>query len=95
MLRGTLVGLGIAALIASGICFVAGAYGAAFYLLISGIILTVGILFERWRYSRSATSPTGNWQTTGERFVDPTRGKLVEVLYNPDTGERDYQDKQG
>jgi hypothetical protein len=34
----------------------------------------------------------GQWQPTGERFNDPTTGQVVEVYYNPQTGERDYRE---
>ncbi len=56
-----------------------------------GLILLVGTLFERWRYRNANASATGNWQLTGERFVDPETGRNVEVLYDPDTGERRYR----
>ena len=29
-------------------------------------------------------------EATGERFLDPTTGRLMEVRYNPMTGQRDY-----
>jgi len=94
MLRRVLLILGIAGLIGAGICVLARAYVAALYLFIEGLALTLGILLERWRYVRTLDRNKGHWQTTGERFVDPTSGKLLEVYYNPETGERDYQDKQ-
>jgi hypothetical protein len=94
MLRRVLLFLGVAGLVGAGICVLAKAYIAALYLLIEGLALTLGILLERWRYVRSVDRNKGRWQTTGERFVDPISGKLTEVYYNPETGERDYQDKQ-
>ena len=93
MLRRVLLVLGIAGLVAAGICVLARAYGAALYFLIQGLALTLGILLERWRYVRNVNRRKGRWQSTGERFVDPTSGKLTEVYYNPDTGERDYQEQ--
>ncbi len=92
MLRRVLLVLGIAGLIGAGICVLVKAYVAALYLFIEGLALTLGILLERWRYMRVVNRNKGRWQSTGERFVDPTSGKLVEVFYNPDTGERDYRD---
>ncbi len=92
MLRRVLLVLGAAGLLAAFVCLLAKTYAAAFYLFIMGIALTLGILFERWRYARSVNRNQGHWQATGERFMDPTSGKLVEVYYNPETGERDYQD---
>ncbi len=93
MLRRVLVVLGVAGLLAAFVCLLAKAYAAAFNLFIVGVVLTLGILFERWRYARSVNRNQGHWQATGERFMDPTSGKLVEVYYNPETGERDYQDR--
>lgn len=92
MLRRVLLALGVAGLIAAFVCVLVKAYVAALYLCIEGLALTAGILLERWRYVRSVNRNKGRWQITGERFVDPTSGKLVEVYFNPETGERDYQD---
>lgn len=65
-----------------------------------GILLILGTLFERWRYShiedghskegRDNAAGARRWESTGERFTDPTTGKIVEVLYDPATGERRY-----
>jgi hypothetical protein len=58
----------------------------------AGVILLLGTLFERWRYKNRNASIEGDWQRTGERFVDPQTGKEVEVLYDPKSGERRYQE---
>jgi hypothetical protein len=55
-----------------------------------GVLLILGTLFERWRYTRNDDSTGRRWETTGERFTDPTTGKIVEVMYDPSTGERRY-----
>ena len=55
-----------------------------------GILLILGTLFERWRYTRNDDSGARHWEATGERFTDPTTGKIVEVMYDPTTGERRY-----
>ena len=59
--------------------------------LVTGVVILVGTLFERWRYNNRNASADGNWQATGERFVDPESGREVEVLYDPDSGERRYR----
>ena len=59
--------------------------------IIGGIALLLGTLFEG-RYRPRVHSNVGGWQATGERFVDPASGKLVDVYYNPTTGERQYRD---
>ena len=55
-----------------------------------GILLILGTLFERWRYTRSDEPEGRHWESTGERFTDPTTGRIVEVMYDPTTGERRY-----
>jgi len=65
------------------------------YLLINGTILVAAIVLERRGYNPITNRGRGRWQRTGERFVDPTTGKLMEVHYNPDTGERDYVEVGG
>ena len=61
-------------------------------VLIGGAIFVLGTLFERWRYNNKNASLDADWQTTGERFVDPETGKSMEVLYDPRSGERRYQE---
>lgn len=62
------------------------------YLAVNGLLIVGGILFERKGYRPRVSQTGGNWQRTGERFVDPTTKREVEVYYNPQTGERDYRD---
>jgi len=61
-------------------------------LLINGAIVVAALLVERRRYQPQIDSVAGRWQVTGERFVDPADGHLIEVHYNPDTGQRAYVD---
>ncbi|MFI5240775.1 MAG: hypothetical protein ACHQUB_03665 [Candidatus Saccharimonadia bacterium] len=62
----------------------------AAYLLINGMIITAGILFERERYSPKISSNEADWVITNEKFKDDSSGKLMGVRYNAKTGERDY-----
>lgn len=64
---------------------------AALPPIIAGTALLLGTLFEG-RYRPRVHANAGGWQATGERFVDPASGKLVDVYYNPTTGERQYRD---
>jgi len=67
-------------------------YGAAgFPPLAAGVLLLLGTLFEG-RYRPRARSGSAGWEPTGERFIDPGTGKLVDVVYNPQTGEREYKE---
>lgn len=58
--------------------------------IIAGIVLLLGTIFEG-RYRPRIHANAAGWQATGERFVDPASGKLVDVYYNPATGERQYR----
>ena len=60
--------------------------------LIMGGLVVIGILFER-RYRHDNQQPDSRWQATGERFVDPTSGKDVEVYYDPRSGKRRYVER--
>ena len=61
-------------------------------MLVAGVVMLLAVLFERWRYRNRQAEAGGNWQQTGERFVDPESGKEVEVLYDPQSGERRYRE---
>ena len=93
MLRIAVTAFGLVLLIA-GIGILAGLTPVprffSIQLLVFGVLLLLGILFERrYRGARASAAPL---QQTGERFVDPTSGKLTEVLYDPKTGERIYRE---
>ena len=59
--------------------------------LIWGAVLCVATLLERWRYRAHAKLDGIGWEATDERFIDPESGKLVQVFYQPATGERRYE----
>jgi hypothetical protein len=59
-------------------------------LLGVSLLVLLATLFERWRYRRVGGRPDGEWQSTRERFLDPSTGEAVDVLFNPRTGERRY-----
>ena len=87
MLRALVVAIGIACI--AGAFFIPhAAWFAAVELGIFGALILIGTFFEaRYRGRRAGRA---GWQSTGERFVDPTTGKLIDVRYNPQTGERAY-----
>jgi hypothetical protein len=80
---------GLCLLLAPGLVF-AGVYQPAVPCFVFGLILTVGMLFEPWRYKRLGPKPGGRAEPTGERFIDPETKQLTEVYYDPATGERSY-----
>lgn len=96
MLRRALIVYGVLCLAIAVALFVEGAVlPLAVDLAIGGVVVIAALLFERQRYRPHIDSSLGHWQATGERFVDPTSGHLIDVHYNPDTGQRDYVDMNG
>jgi hypothetical protein len=66
-----------------------------------GLLLPLGVLLALlliWFFFRSRgykrqpldAPPGRDWSFTGERFLDPPSGEMVEVWYCPRTGERAY-----
>ncbi|HSZ08829.1 MAG TPA: hypothetical protein VK794_09855 [Steroidobacteraceae bacterium] len=95
MLRTAVIALA-AILTCVGIGLVAfGVRTPGWQALISGAIVLIGTLFERWRYRRIEERPNGRWQRTDEQFIDPSTGEAVEVMFDPSTGERRYVAKRG
>ena len=93
MLRRWLIGLGVLYLaVGAYLLSIHVALVLAIYLVVGGALLAGSIVLERRGYRPRVDHARGRWQRTGERFVDPSSGRLVEVRYNPDTGERDYVD---
>jgi hypothetical protein len=92
VLRRFLIACGLLVLVVAGVLLVVvqAPLPLVLYLAVSGMLLAGGILFERRGYHPRINRRLGGWQSTGERFVDPTTGHLMEVRYNPETGERDY-----
>ncbi|HET6277043.1 MAG TPA: hypothetical protein VFE16_14030 [Candidatus Cybelea sp.] len=89
MLRALVIAIGVACIV--GAVFLAQQiWFLALELGVFGALVLIGTFFEGRYRGRRATG--SGWQSTSERFVDPTSGKLVEVRYNPRTGERAYVD---
>ena len=92
MLRAALLIFGCLVLaLGAYLCTKGAAFGGV-QTLIGGAIILLGTLFERWRYHNRNASVDGDWQPTGERFVDLETGKNVEVLYDAQSGERRYRE---
>ena len=88
-LRRAVLGLGVLALLAGLVLVGLGlAVAGGFQLIVLGAVVLLGVTLEARRY-RGRAGP-GRWQATSERFVDPSTGRLVEVQYDPSTGERRY-----
>jgi hypothetical protein len=94
MLRRVIIAYGLLYLIGAVVLLfmVHAALWLVLYLAVNGFILVCAMLLERQRYHALVDRTQGHWQPTGERFVDPTSKRLVEVFYNTATGERDYRE---
>jgi hypothetical protein len=93
MLRNALLAVALL-LAAGGVIGLLTGHGGAVTAAIWGGVITVAVLFERWRYQPSAADKAGgNWQATGEQFIDPESGAAMEVQYDAETGERRYVGK--
>ncbi len=91
MLRVAVFGVGCLLLLGALIAALYGAVPLSFALLIFGVLCAGGVAFERWRYGAThSIRPGAGWESTGERFIDPESGRLVEVYYEPATGKRRY-----
>jgi hypothetical protein len=93
VLRGFVVVLGVVAVL-GGLALaisVPKAWFAGAELVLIGIVIVLGTVFERWRYRKKIAGAAGPWEPTGERFRDPVSGALIDVAYNPQTGEREYR----
>ncbi|MDB5058395.1 MAG: hypothetical protein JWO59_1867 [Chloroflexi bacterium] len=95
MLRAAAVIYGLVLLAGAGLLIYAhAALVLAGYLVVNGLLIAGSILFERSGYQPRLNRAHGSWQPTGERFIDPESKHLIEVRYNPKTGERDYVDTE-
>ena len=89
MLRNVVLGFALLVL-AAGLVLLMVQPAQAFGALVFGTLLTLGTVFERWRYKPAKAAGTARGSATGERFIDPETGALMDVYYDPSTGERSY-----
>ena len=88
-MRTVVLGIAVVLTGAGLLCLFLG-YGQGCPMTLWGLLLLASVWFERWRYVRRAEAMAGPWEKNGERFIDPETGKTKQVLYNPETGERRY-----
>jgi len=69
---------------------VASNIAPGWWLLVNSCGLGLAVLFERRGYHPRAPDPA-SLRVTGERFVDPTTGDMVEVWEDPVTRAREYR----
>ncbi len=63
---------------------------AAVYLAFMGIVLILAGLLVGPRYRAELSEPPEGYVFTGERFVDPTSRRTVDVWQHPASGQRAY-----
>jgi hypothetical protein len=66
--------------------------GFAIWCAILASPLLIWLLFRSGGYKRRPLDapPGPEWKLTGERFVDPTSGEMLDVWQSPKSGERAY-----
>ena len=89
MLRAAVLLFGIVLLL-GGALAVGNAVVPGWSALVLGGLIVIGLLAERVVYKPLSHKPAPGWQRTGERFVDDATGKVVEVFYDPTSGQRQY-----
>jgi hypothetical protein len=91
MLRTLVIGIGLVMLMVALYCFGDGETRSAIWLAGNGAVLAFSVIFERWRYSQGIRALAHQqFVPTGEQFLDPETDALIEVHFNPLTGERHY-----
>jgi hypothetical protein len=76
--------------LAASLVLVASNVAPGWWLLVNSLVLGLALLFERRGYQPRAPDQA-SLRPTGERFLDPTGGHLVEVWEDPATGAREYR----
>ena len=90
MLRKAVIVLGVGLLIAGAASALAGVAPLTVFFVVNGLVLTLGVVYERWHYKRLAERVQPDWEASGERFVDPETGRLTEVYYDKRDQTRHY-----
>ena len=90
VLRGIAIALAAICFLGSGLAVVAGVAFLALQPLVLGVLIVVGVLFERWRYKPSVQAAGADFVATEERFIDTDTGRPVRVWVDPKSGERRY-----
>jgi len=62
------------------------------WIAVPAALVVVWFFFRSGGYKRRPLDapPGRDWTFTGERFVDPNSGALIEVWWNARSGERTY-----
>jgi hypothetical protein len=82
--------LAVAVALVVSLVLVASNVLPGWWLLFNSTVLGLALLFERRGYQPRA-GDIASLRPSGERFLDPTSGELVEVWEDPATGVREYR----
>ncbi|MEO0033244.1 MAG: hypothetical protein RIS94_3002 [Pseudomonadota bacterium] len=88
--NGRIAALVLAALMATGGIALHRAAGQGFVLLLFAGLIVVGTVFDAGYRGRNRATH-GEWRKTGERELDHETGTIMEVWYDPVSGERRYE----
>ncbi len=74
-----------------------GVFAFVLWVALPFALVVIWLLFRSGGYKRRPLDapPGRDWTLTGERFVDPKSGELVEVWFCARTGERAYVRARG
>ena len=89
--NGRIIGLVLAGLVFAGgvLLQVAGGDGGGVPLFVFAGLILIGTVFDVG-YLAPRRTVRGAWQLTGEREIDHQSGVMLEVWYDPVSGERRY-----
>ena len=91
------LGLGLAMLLGGIVIMIASESAAGLPLLLLGLLVIVSVALDK-RYRQPgdpAPVVAGDWQPTGERFIDDQTGQPLEVWMDSLTGARRYEPIEG
>lgn len=93
-LRGVAIAIALAVAALATLGFIFGHIGGALVVALYALLFVALFALERATYQPRVDASRGEWQTTGERFVDPTSGDVLDVWFDPTTGQRDYRSRR-
>ncbi|ODU70760.1 MAG: hypothetical protein ABT11_06665 [Novosphingobium sp. SCN 66-18] len=88
--NGRIAALVVAVAMVCGGVALEGSSGGGAGLFVFAALIVIGTVFDAGYRGRKGSSH-GQWQRTGEREIDHETGAIIEVWYDPLTGERCYK----
>lgn len=88
--NGRIAALVVAVALVCGGVALEGSSGGGAGLFVFAALIVIGTVFDAGYRGRRSSSH-GQWQRTGEREIDHETGAIIEVWYDPLTGERRYE----